>query len=59
MNTGTWSELRAEHEVRYTGLERFLVITMSKTSGGGGVVWIGGSDFQSKYQTGVRLGIVP
>ena len=33
MSTGSWSELRAEHEVRYTGVERFLVITMSKTSG--------------------------
>jgi len=32
MNTGRWSELRAEHEVRYTGVERFLVITMSKTT---------------------------
>jgi hypothetical protein len=33
MSTGKWSELRAEHEVRYTGVESFLVITMSKTSG--------------------------
>ena len=32
MSTGTWSELSSEHEVRYTGDVRFLVITMSKTS---------------------------
>ena len=31
MRTGRGSELSAEHEVRYTGNERFLVITMSKT----------------------------
>ena len=35
MRTGRWSELSAEHEVRYAGNERFLVITMSKTSGVG------------------------
>ena len=28
-----WSELSAEHDVRYTAVERFLVITMPKTSG--------------------------
>jgi hypothetical protein len=33
MSTGRWSELSAEHEVRYTGDVSFLVITMSKTSG--------------------------
>jgi hypothetical protein len=33
MITGRWFELSAEHEVRYTGIERFLVITMSRTSG--------------------------
>ena len=33
MRTGRWSELSAEHEVRYTSIERFLVITMSRTSG--------------------------
>jgi hypothetical protein len=33
MSIGRWSELRAEHEVRYTGVDKFLVITMSKTSG--------------------------
>ena len=33
MSTGRWSELIAEHEVRYTGNESSLVITMSKTSG--------------------------
>ena len=32
MRTGKWSELSAEHEVRYTGNERFLVITMSRIS---------------------------
>ena len=33
MRTWRWSELSAEHEVRYTGNEMFLVITMSRTSG--------------------------
>ena len=33
VSTGRGSELSAEHEVRYTGNERFLVIMMSKTSG--------------------------
>jgi len=33
MSTGRWSDLSAEHEVRYTGDVSFLVITMSKTSG--------------------------
>ena len=32
MSTGRWSELSAEHEVKYTGDESFLVITMSKES---------------------------
>jgi hypothetical protein len=33
MITGRWSELSEEHKVRYTGIERFLVITMTRTSG--------------------------
>ena len=33
MRTGRWSELSMEEEVRYTGNERFFVITMSRTSG--------------------------
>jgi len=33
ISTERWSELSAEHEVRYTGNERSLVNTMSKTSG--------------------------
>ena len=33
MSTGRWSELSAQHEVRYTGDVSFLDITMSKTSG--------------------------
>jgi hypothetical protein len=33
MSTGRWSELSAEHEVRYYGYVSFLVITVSKTSG--------------------------
>jgi len=33
MSTGRWSELSAENEVRYTGDVKFLVLTMSKTSG--------------------------
>jgi hypothetical protein len=32
MRTGRWPELSAEHDVRYTGNERFLVIAMSRTS---------------------------
>jgi len=32
MSTGSWTELSAEHEVRYTRDVRFLVITMSKIS---------------------------
>ena len=33
MISGRWSELSAEHEVRYTEFERFLVITMPRTLG--------------------------
>jgi len=33
MSTGRWSELSAEHEVRYIGNGRASAITMSKTSG--------------------------
>ena len=33
MITWSCSELSAEHEVRYTGIERFLVITISGTAG--------------------------
>jgi len=33
MRTGRWSNLSAEHEVRYTGNDMLLVITMSRTSG--------------------------
>jgi hypothetical protein len=33
MITGSWSELSTEHEVRYTGIDRFWVNTISKTSG--------------------------
>ena len=33
VRTGRWSELSAKHEFRYTGNERFLVITMSMSSG--------------------------
>jgi len=33
MRTGRWSELSAEHEVRYIGYEGFLDITMYRTSG--------------------------
>ena len=32
MSTGSWSELGAEHEVRYNGKGSFFVTTMSKTS---------------------------
>jgi len=32
MSTGRWSDLSAEHEVSYTGVVSFLVMTMSKTS---------------------------
>ena len=33
MRTGRWSDLSADHGIRYTGKESFLVITMSRTSG--------------------------
>jgi hypothetical protein len=33
MSTGRWSELSAEHEVRYTGKGRSFVTNMSKISG--------------------------
>ena len=33
MRPGRWSELSAEHEVRFTGNESFLVIMMYRTSG--------------------------
>ena len=33
MRTGRWSELSEEHEVRCTGNDRFVVITISRTSG--------------------------
>jgi hypothetical protein len=33
MRTGRFSELSAEHEVRFAGNERFLVITISRRSG--------------------------
>ena len=33
VRTGRWSKLSVEHKFRYTGNERLLVITMSKTSG--------------------------
>jgi hypothetical protein len=33
MNTVRWSELSAEHEVRYTRKGRSFVTSMSKTSG--------------------------
>jgi len=33
MRTERWSEFSAKREVRYTGNERFLVITMSRISG--------------------------
>ena len=32
MSTRRWSEISAEHKVRYSVVEMFLVITMSKTS---------------------------
>ena len=33
MSTGRWSELSAEHEIRYTGNGSSSTITISKTSG--------------------------
>ena len=58
MRTARWSELSAEHEVRYTGNERFLVIAMSRTSGvtkGLYGLVVGGP---VQRQTGVPVGIV-
>jgi hypothetical protein len=56
MRTGKWSELSAEHEVRYIGEERFLVITMSKTSGVaeglyGLVVGVSGPKIRQEYSS--------
>jgi len=58
MRTGRWSELIAEHEVRYAGNERFLLITISKTSKvtEGFMGWWWG--VRSKDQTGVLVGII-
>jgi hypothetical protein len=39
MSTGRWSELSAEHEVRYTGNGISFTITISKTSGGAGELY--------------------
>jgi hypothetical protein len=50
MSTGRWSELSAEHEVTYTGDERFWVITMSKTSAAAGGLLVGGWGVRSKDQ---------
>jgi hypothetical protein len=58
MSTGRWSELSAEHEVRYTGNERFWVNTMSKTGSNGGVVWVGSCGVRAKDQTGIPVGII-
>ena len=33
MSTGRWSELSADHKVRYTGNAKSFVTAMSKTSG--------------------------
>jgi hypothetical protein len=33
MSTGRWSEISAEHEVRYTGKGRSFVTAISKKSG--------------------------
>jgi hypothetical protein len=56
MSTGRWSELSAEHEVRYTGDARFLVITMSKDIGSS--QGVSGWGVRSKDQTGVFVGII-
>jgi hypothetical protein len=59
LSTVRWSELSAEHEIRYTGDVRLLVITMSKTSGvAKGIVWVSGWCIRSKDQTGVFIGII-
>jgi len=56
MRTGRWSELSAEHEVRYTGNERFLDV--QDVGSNQGVIWVGGWGVRSKDQTGVPVGIV-
>jgi len=58
MSTGRWSELSAEHEVRYTGNGRSFTIAMSKTSGVT-VVFMGyGSGVRSKDKTGDLFAII-
>jgi len=53
MSTGRWSELSAEHEVRYTRDARFLVITMSKTLYGlyGLVVGVSGPKIRQEFSS--------
>jgi len=54
MSTERWPEFSAEHEFRYTGVVKFLVITMSKTSGVakglyGLVVGVSGPKIRQKF----------
>jgi len=53
-STRRWSELSAEQEIRYAGNLRFLVTTMSKTSGVakglyGLVVWVSGREMRQEF----------
>jgi hypothetical protein len=55
MSTGSWCELSANNEVRYTGIERFLVITMIKTLGEeelhGLAVGLSGTKFRQEFSS--------
>ena len=58
LSTGRWSELSAEHEVRYTGNGSSFTIAMSKTSGVKEVFMGYGSSAWSKDKTGDLFAII-
>ena len=59
VRTGRWSELSAEHEVRYNGYEEFLGYhDVQDIRSNRGVVWVCGCGVQSKDQTGILLSII-
>jgi hypothetical protein len=60
MSTGRWSELSAEHEVRYAGNGKSFAITMFKTSGvaeglNGLVVGVSGPKIGQEFFVGIIM----